>query len=165
MSKTIQCSKGCCQLKVGPYQPISIHRTPRKKAGVFIYNPAKNQVLLVLSRNRFWGLPKGSVQTGETDTECAIREVFEETGYVVQAKQFLYSIKVNTTSTYFYMELAVEQQKDKDDIQNNSQQEANDVNGIGWVDLDCLVEMVAMDKVKLNKQGKVAFQKIKGIFV
>lgn len=163
----IECSKGCCKLKVGPYQHIFIHRTPRKKAGVFIYNPTTNRVLLVLSRNRFWGLPKGSVQTGETDVQCAIREVYEETGIAVEESQFLFSIKVNTSSTYFYMEMekSYDEEKELVEIQNNSQQEANDVNGIGWVSLDCLVDMVFQEKIKLNKQGKIAFQKIKGILL
>ena len=35
---------------------------------------------LLISRNGLWDLPKGHVDPGENDGECAVREVAEETG-------------------------------------------------------------------------------------
>ncbi len=39
--------------------------------------------LLIIHRDRYddWTLPKGKRDEGETDLECAKREVFEETGF------------------------------------------------------------------------------------
>lgn len=156
----LSCSSGCCHLQVTPYQPVFLLRSPRKKAGVFIFDPASERVLIVLSRNRYWGLPKGSLKPGESEVECAIREVYEETGLRVSENDLKYSVKVNSSATYFYMEM----NSIDVSVQTNSQQDANDVNGIGWIKLDCLVDLVSKDKIKLNKQGKIAFQKIKSLF-
>ena len=39
----------------------------------------RGEVLMIYSRRR-WDLPKGHVDEGESDDECAVREVGEETG-------------------------------------------------------------------------------------
>jgi len=158
---SLSCSNGCCHLEITSYQPVFIPRSPKKKAGVFIFDPSDERVLLVLSRNRCWGLPKGSIKPGETDVQCAIREVYEETGIVVSENDFKYSVSVNSSATYFYMEM----NSVNVSVRTNSQQDANDVNGIGWIKLNCLVELVSKDKIKLNKQGKIAFQKIKSLLL
>ena len=36
-----------------------------------------------------WSLPKGKVEPGETDEECALREVLEETGYRCRLGRFV----------------------------------------------------------------------------
>ena len=38
--------------------------------------------VLLIRRNEIWDLPKGKIEKGETDPECAVREVEEETGAV-----------------------------------------------------------------------------------
>ncbi|KAA0159498.1 hypothetical protein FNF28_05855 [Cafeteria roenbergensis] len=49
--------------------------------GAFVLNPSMTKVLLVQSyRGKSWGLPKGKINEGETELQCAIREVAEETG-------------------------------------------------------------------------------------
>ena len=40
---------------------------------------ARNEVVLV-SDGRYWGLPKGNLEAGETPEDAALREVSEETG-------------------------------------------------------------------------------------
>ena len=56
---------------------------PVRAAGGVVWRPAGDgtEVLLV-HRPRYddWSLPKGKANHGETDEECAIREVEEETG-------------------------------------------------------------------------------------
>ena len=43
----------------------------------------KKQILLVDIGNDYWCLPGGLMEAGETLEECAIREVYEETGYQI----------------------------------------------------------------------------------
>jgi ADP-ribose pyrophosphatase YjhB (NUDIX family) len=38
-----------------------------------------------------WGPPKGTLQENEIVEDCAIREVFEETGIQIKVEQFLNS--------------------------------------------------------------------------
>ena len=47
-------------------------------AGGVVYN--ENYEALMIYRNQRWDLPKGHVDMGESDEECAVREIAEETG-------------------------------------------------------------------------------------
>jgi 8-oxo-dGTP pyrophosphatase MutT (NUDIX family) len=49
-----------------------------KACGTIVEKDGK--ILLVYSNKGFWGFPKGHVEEGETETETAVRETFEETG-------------------------------------------------------------------------------------
>ena len=49
-----------------------------KSCGCVVFNNGK--VLVEKSLSGFYGFPKGHIENGETDEECAIRETFEETG-------------------------------------------------------------------------------------
>lgn len=50
--------------------------------GCIILNPKMNKVALVCDYNsKSWMFPRGKVNEGESDMSCAIREVFEETGF------------------------------------------------------------------------------------
>jgi len=156
----MKCTNNCCELEVKPYRHTFFFNKTKRKSGVFIYNPSSNTVLIVLSRNRLWGLPKGSLKDNETDEQCAIREVKEETGIEVDNNDFLYSVKINSNVVYFYMEIENQYQVN---VQKSINTEANDVNGIGWIKLDCLEKMVNTGQIKLNRHGKIAFKKIKNL--
>lgn len=56
-------------------------------------------VLLVQSQHRFWGLPKGHPELGETPRETAKRELLEETGLTVV--KFLSEIQPIETYTFY----------------------------------------------------------------
>jgi ADP-ribose pyrophosphatase YjhB (NUDIX family) len=152
------CINNCCNLQIKPYEEsIYFKKMSRRKAGVFIYDPELKKVLIVLSRNRFWGLPKGSVKIGESDRVCAVREVKEETGIDIDESSFTYAVKVNNSSIYFYMEL----QSCNVNIQESKYQEANDVNGIGWITLDCLDKSLKSGHIQMNSHGKYVFEYLK----
>ena len=74
--KLFKCSKKCCQIKIYPYdiKPELMKKTKKKKrkAGVFVYDPKTDKVLLVQSRGNLWGPPKGTIKYGETERECGI---------------------------------------------------------------------------------------------
>jgi len=56
--------------------------TIRASGGVVIRQGASGPEVLIVHRPRYddWSLPKGKREAGETDEQCAVREVEEETG-------------------------------------------------------------------------------------
>lgn len=54
----------------------------RKSCGVipFRWNEGKKEYLILLQTNNCWSFPKGHADAGETETQTALRELFEETG-------------------------------------------------------------------------------------
>lgn len=156
MSK-YRCESGCCILKINPYIHNktfhSIHG--RKKAGVFICDPAEDKILLVQSRGQLWGPPKGTLEEGETELSCAVREVNEETGLEINQEDLDKSITINNRATYYYLEMACCDVEVQDHIANN------DANGIGWIKTDCLEKCVQNGNMVLSKHCIYVFQKFK----
>ena len=56
--------------------------TIRASGGVVIRQGATGPEVVIVHRPRYddWSLPKGKRESGETDEQCAVREVEEETG-------------------------------------------------------------------------------------
>lgn len=54
-------------------------KTPRS-CGFLIVKGSPVQSFLLMKHARRWDIPKGHVDPGETDKECAFRELIEETG-------------------------------------------------------------------------------------
>lgn len=53
-----------------------------KSCGCIVFNNGK--VLVEESLSGFYGFPKGHIENGESEEECAIRETLEETGISVR---------------------------------------------------------------------------------
>ncbi len=51
-----------------------------KACGVFVYQGEPIQSFLLMEHADRWDLPKGHMEPGETEIECALRELVEETG-------------------------------------------------------------------------------------
>jgi len=49
----------------------------------------------------FWGFPKGSMMDGESTSECALREVREETGVELSHDQLIHKFDWNKSRLYF----------------------------------------------------------------
>ena len=156
-----ECAKGCCQIKVKPYvssENSSIRaRRKKKKAGVLIYDPEQDKVLIVQSRGKLWGLPKGTLQYGETERLCAIREVKEETGLEISDKDFAKVAKIRNRAIYFYLERQVCELDVQDHIPDN------DANVIGWVKPSCLVNLIKSGNMDLNYDCRTAFKIFRNI--
>ena len=153
--QNFQCNKGCCEIKIKPYTPVKepYYRTQRKikKAGIFIYDPNKDKILIVQSRGRLWGLPKGTLQYGETERMCAIREVKEETGLEISDTEFTKVVKIKNRAIYFYVE--------REECNLNIQDKIpdNDVNALGWIKPDCLNQCIEDGYISLNQHCRIVF--------
>lgn len=148
------CVHKCCTLYMCPYKKTAFysHSINNKKAGVFIIDPRSGKVLIVQSRGKLWGLPKGSIKARESERECAVRETLEETGIHVSEQSFQREIRVKR-AIYFYMEL------DECDVKVQTHIEDNDANAIGWIKPECLEKMISSGSIVINKPCRVAFSK------
>lgn len=70
-------------------------------AGVLLLN--ENNELLLQRRvdNGFWGYPGGAMELGESFEECAIREVFEETGLICKDLE-VFEVESGSDCHYIY---------------------------------------------------------------
>jgi 8-oxo-dGTP pyrophosphatase MutT (NUDIX family) len=151
------CPKGCCVVKIRKYtkqrNPFYKIRRKGRKAGAFIYDPKTNKVLLVQSRGHLWGPPKGTLNYAETESNCAIREVKEETGLSILTEDFKNSTAIKSRAMYFYVE------KDECDVKVQSYITDNDANGISWIKVDCLQECIERGNISVTQHCRVLFRR------
>jgi len=151
------CPNGCCKIKIKKYtkqkNPFDKIRRKRRKSGAFIYDPKTDKVLLIQSRGHLWGPPKGTLNYGETERNCAIREVKEETGLVISVDDFKRATKIRNRAMYFYVE------KTECDVTVQTSIEDNDANGIGWIKIDCLEECIEHGNISLTHHCRVVFKR------
>ena len=51
-----------------------------RSCGVLVWRPEPTKSFLLMQHTTRWDIPKGHVDPGETEVECALRELWEETG-------------------------------------------------------------------------------------
>lgn len=155
--QTYYCRDGCCTVKIQTYKKVKRQfNSNYKKAGVFIYDPKKDKVLLVQSRGHLWGPPKGTRNVGELVHNCAIREVKEETGLNISSEDFTKSVNVRKRAIYFYLEM------DAQDLDVQNSIDDNDANGITWMKVKCLENAISDGNIVLNHYAKIVFYKFLG---
>lgn len=151
--KSFMCTNSCCKINISPYivqkDNLETFYRRRKKAGVFIYDPITNKILLIQSRGNFWGPPKGTINYGETDIQCAIREVKEETGLIISKDDLVKSITISNNATYFYLEM------NECDVFVQNHIPENDANGIGWINLRCLEKFIENGNISLSNHCRI----------
>jgi 8-oxo-dGTP pyrophosphatase MutT (NUDIX family) len=151
--KTFYCVKKCCKVFIKTYKP-----TPRyfnrnyKKAGVFIYDPKQDKVLLVQSRGHLFGPPKGTLNIGENELDCAVREVKEETGIDIVPENIKKALRIKNRAIYYYLEM------DTCDINVQEGMEENDANGITWIKMKCLENAIKDGNIVLNHYARIVFE-------
>jgi len=150
------CYNNCCEFCEIPYsRKSSIYKSKfgKKKGGVFFFNKKDNKVLLVQSSGDKWGFPKGSMEKDDcTIKDCAIREVFEETGMMIKKDELINEHRINR-AYYYYIET--------DDIKDVLNPDGNtDVSGIVWINVCCLKHMCISGDMKLNLHCRKLLKKI-----
>ena len=69
------------------YQEFLGYKTRVPVRGAILLNHEMDHVLLVKGwkKGASWSFPRGKINKDEKDLDCAVREVYEETGYDIQA--------------------------------------------------------------------------------
>lgn len=160
-----KCDNGCCNFFLTYYNPTNERKMiewikeerkkgiRRKKAGIFLYDPNKEKILLVQSHGKFWGIPKGTKEENETFVECATRETKEETGLEISEYDLTEFVVVENTTYYIYPYKTC-------NVKVQSEVENNDANGIGWFSYKCIKDMSNKGKMILNKSFKLVSKKV-----
>lgn len=156
----LYCTAKCCHFVMSPYvetpyllSESDFSKQRVNKAGGFIYDSRTRKILLIQSRGKFFGCPKGSLQTNETLVDCALREIEEETGLRVDnLTSFDYLVIYN--ALYYIIDMP------ETPLQPQTRVYGNDANAIGWIHVDCLKDLVDQNIVQLNSQTKQLIKKI-----
>ena len=155
--ENIICKKGCCTLFVSNYTPKEYNddykKYNKKKAGIILYDNNINSILIVQSRGKYWGFPKGTKNDEESIKECAIRETMEETGIIVDPNHLKVEKIINNKATYYFLNFK------KCNVIPQTHISDNDANSIGWINIKCLQNMLNNDVIRFNQQCKRAFNK------
>lgn len=115
-----------------------------KSCGCIVFD--NGEVLIEKSISGFYGFPKGHIEKGESEEECAIRETFEETGVLAKvdfSERFVVSYKVHDVIpkevVYFISSLIGD---------NNISIQEEEVSSACWVPIDEVRNVLTFDNLK-----------------
>lgn len=142
----LSCGKQCnCILK-----KIKEYKSPEKKyknyctkSGMLMYSKS-GKILVVQSRGRLWGAPKGTVEKDESLEECAVRELFEETGIKINVDEIWKNRKAKRLKHGFYFEVSNAPESKVSII------DKFDSTGGGWINLNCLKTLERKGLLRFN---------------
>jgi 8-oxo-dGTP pyrophosphatase MutT (NUDIX family) len=117
--------------------------------GGIIKSSSSGKYLLVKGFTGKWSFPKGHREKDETPHDCAKREIYEETGLVIDDIQNKKAIFV---SIYYYFDIVFDNECDTNPI------DTKEVKDIGWF----LPEETLL--IEKNKDVNVFFSKLLGTF-
>jgi|UniRef100_A0A6C0LSR8 hypothetical protein len=150
------CPNGCCIMKTTDFknkEDDHINDTKRmKKTGILLYDPKTSSVLLIQSRGNLWGIPKGTLNEGETTKEGAIREVEEETGIRIDINTLDNYTCVGSDRLYYYLEYP------KNDVEVQTHIVNNDANSIGWIKKSCLHDMIKDKTIRITYDTSILIE-------
>lgn len=116
--------------------------SPRRKAGVFMTSTDK-KILIVQSRGRLWGVPKGGIEEGETEKECAFRELEEESGVRIDHTRVTLDGEIfMNNGKYFCIANQPEHAASLDDIYDST--------GVGWISYKCLTHFINRKLIRIT---------------
>lgn len=130
--------------KTSPYQKLHnlddymssffIEEKKAKRCGAIIFSTDMSKILLVKNRqSKKWGLPKGAIKPYENFSQCAFREVWEETGIDLYSYgQIIDNITINDT---FYLVVHLKQKVQLKII------DKKEVQALGFVDIDKIPQL------------------------
>ncbi len=131
--KTVMNCKGCVVVESKGVSDVNRHpfdigpKPP--KAGCII--TCHDKYLFVQTLHETWGFPKGSIEKGETEVECAVREVREETGVDVNVDENKYWKTSKIKLFLVEMELCGDKLFD-------SFKQSSEITGIALVCVECV---------------------------
>lgn len=103
----------------------------RKRFGGIIFNKDKRNIIRILivkgKHKNKWGFPKGALEKNETYSQCALREIHEETGLLFKQNDLLNKIKIDNT-LYFII------YKENLDL-GSGPIDTNEISDVKWVQL------------------------------
>jgi len=153
MSDLKYCTRDCCKYEVISYKKNSFTPKSSIKAGVFIFDDKQKKILLVQSRGNLWGSPKGSKEANENILQCALREVKEETGLELTENMINDNHKfIYNNSHYYYLTMA------ELPVTINTPMIGNDATGIGWFNINCLINLINTGEFKINYHCKLLIE-------
>ena len=121
------------------------------KAGIMLFNTDFTRILIV--KNNYhpypqcqkWGYPKGHVENNETTYECAKRELYEETGLVINISDHK-TVNVNNSKYYVFT-------TDEAELKNINPVDTNEINAAQFQDISTI------QSLNLNREASVLIKK------
>jgi hypothetical protein len=146
----LNCGKECnCIIKkMKEYKsPDKKYKNYCTKSGMLMYSES-GKILVVQSRGRLWGAPKGSVENNESLEQCAVRELFEETGIKMNVGEIWKKRKAKKLKHGFYFEVSGAPES------KVSIMDKFDSTGGGWINLKCLKRLEKRGILRFNADFK-----------